>query len=287
MKNTNKILNTLNNEAKAAEAKEAAAKAKEEAAAEKAELEAAAKEVNEREDAYKDQEKATTYSTIKDIKDLRLFPIVIKTTDYPDGYRVRNSGAFTKEEVERTIEYLRLCAPNGLRTSSDVMAACSKLGVLVENAMPWVEADKIPDANLIVDGTEYLVVNGSEVRDIHSGELIITIPGLAGLSEEQVKILVAPAVREAVAKKDDCLSAEEDYEEDEEDEEGDDLPSNTVILLKDLNSKWYCKADLPEEWEVRDAINDYLEEHYDGVIEDFCFDINCDSVDVYDIEWCD
>ena len=189
MKNTKNIhANTLNAEA---EAKLTA----EELAAEEARI----AEITAREEAHEGEALKDVFETVELITKGSIIVVKIKTTDDPEGMEI--GAASSEEDAQKMIDDLRPYAPEGkLLTKRDVLDAMFKRMTCEKTALGIIEAGEKPERKIMVDGEEFFVTSGTEIRRVKDSKLVLELKSLPRLADEDIEELVAPAIREAIAK---------------------------------------------------------------------------------------
>lgn len=195
MKNANIFEQTL-------AAEQAAAKAAEEKAAK----ETAINEIIDREEAKERGESRNLFETIKLIKEGHLFVVKLKVLANEPADNVPNEivelpigGAVSEADAAACVETLRAYAPRKrLLTAADLRSAMMNAANNMLKADQAVVAGVTPDRSIVVDGVEYLITKGTEVRRASDGKLIKVIKSLANITDpEDIEELVKPAIREA------------------------------------------------------------------------------------------
>lgn len=184
--------------------------------------------------------------------------------------------ATTKEDIVAMIEDLRVCAPNGqLLTRSDVFAAMNRRMFLDKTSGDIVEAGINPERKIMVDGEEFFVTNGTEIRRASDSKLIKTLNYLPTLNDEAVEELVVPvlkAILEEEHKAQETESASDNNgpftvimidSDGDEDEVGtfDDLGDAIDEAQARLDSNC-CVSGYRIEDEYGDVVEDYSEEDF-------------------------
>ena len=196
MKNTNIFEQTL-------AAEQAAAKAAEEKAAK----ETAINEIIDREEAKERGESLNLFETMNLINDGELLVVTLKVLANEPTDNVPNEivelpigGAVSEADAAACVEVLRKFAPRRrLLTVADVRSAMMNAPQKMIQAREAKKAGVAPDRNIIVDGVEYLITKGIEIRRATDGKLVKTIKSLANITDPQdIEELVKPAIREAV-----------------------------------------------------------------------------------------
>ena len=184
-------------------AEQAAAKAAEEKAAK----ETAINEIIDREEAKERGESRSLFETINLIKQGNLFLVKLKVLTREPADNIPNEIveipvglASSEADATACVETLRAYAPRKrLLTTSDLQHAMMNSRQNILKADEAVSAGAVPDRNIVVDGVEYLITKGSEIRRVSDYKLVTTIKSLAKITDpEDIDQLVKPAVREAI-----------------------------------------------------------------------------------------
>lgn len=157
-KNTMKTtLNTNNNFANTIAREEAAREAAAKAKAQEEAMKAHNEEVVEEEKQYADLPQFELVETVKDMASKNGLKVVkVKVIDDPDGVAI--GYAVSEDDAKSMVTYLHHYGKD-LTTKSAVMTALSKMQAMVMRGGQMAEAGLVPERELIVDGTKYIVVN--------------------------------------------------------------------------------------------------------------------------------
>ena len=211
----NKHLNTLKAEEAARKAEEAKAEAEAKAKAEAEKAEAIKKEIEDREEASKVEEKYGVTKTYELVERGEILEIRLKLLDCPEGFPI--GAASSEADADAMVNTLRKYAPNGkLLYKSDVITAISRSRTMLGTVHDLREAEIRPERAIWVDGVEFYT-KGDEIRRASDSKLIHTVTGLNKLDDTLIEQLVIPALRDILSK-----MKESEVKHNEEEEEGKD-----------------------------------------------------------------